>query len=142
MHAEDRNIALSLLCANECSAAMREIAAGEVDWEYVFQLARRHSIVPLVYVQLQHMPQISYRRRVLTNSKQHLHRKLSTQQRVLTAELCRCIDLFRSEGIDGDSRTKVQYSLSSRTATSLCVVSSISTSSSIKSDVLKHARSS
>ena len=70
-------------------------SAGEVDWEYVFQLARRHSIVPLVYLQLrEHAPQ-----QVLNKFKKHYFEN-SARNTLLTAELCRLINLFRDEGIE------------------------------------------
>ena len=68
--------------------------AGEVDWEYLFQLARRHSIVPLVYAQLNVAPP-----EVLAKFKQH-YIENSARNTVLTAELCRLINLFRDEGIE------------------------------------------
>ena len=69
-------------------------SAGDVDWEYLFQLARRHSIVPLVYVQLDLVPP-----EVLAKFKQH-YIENSARNTVLTAELCRLINLFRAEGIE------------------------------------------
>jgi hypothetical protein len=69
---------------------------GEVDWEYLFQLARRHSIVPLVYVQLDHALVPS---EVLAKFKQH-YIENSARNTLLTAELCRLINLFRDAGID------------------------------------------
>lgn len=68
--------------------------AGDVDWEYLFQLARRHSIVPLVYTQLDIGPP-----EVLAKFKQH-YIENSARNTVLTAELCRLINLFRDEGIE------------------------------------------
>src|ERR1041385_3720901 len=68
--------------------------AGDVDWEYLFQLARRHSIVPLVYAQLDVAPP-----EVLAKFKQH-YIENSARNTVLTAELCRLINLFRDEGIE------------------------------------------
>src|ERR1043166_5355144 len=68
--------------------------AGEVDWEYLFQLARRHSIVPLVYAQLNVAPPD-----VLAKFKQH-YLENSARNTVLTSELCRLINLFRDEGIE------------------------------------------
>ncbi|HEY0722882.1 MAG TPA: hypothetical protein VGD41_02575, partial [Pyrinomonadaceae bacterium] len=47
-----------LLCCARTAASeqiaerVREIAGTEIDWEYLFLLARRHSVVPLVYRQL------------------------------------------------------------------------------------------
>jgi hypothetical protein len=69
-------------------------STGEVDWEYLFQLARRHSIVPLVYVQLDVVPP-----EVLAKFKQH-YIENSARNTVLTAELCRLINLFRDAGIE------------------------------------------
>jgi len=71
--------------------------AGDIDWEYLFQLARRHSIVPLVYVQLDHGPP-----EVLAKFKQH-YIENSARNTVLAAELCRLINLFSDAGIDAIS---------------------------------------
>lgn len=100
MHAEDRPIALLLCCARTTAAPqLREIAASEVDWEYLFQLARRHSIVPLVYVQLQQHASDLIPAHVLSKLKKHYFEN-SARNTLLTAELCRLIKLFRDEGID------------------------------------------
>jgi hypothetical protein len=73
--------------------------AGDVDWEYLFQLARRHSVVPLVYVQLErHGPDL-VPPQVLTKFKRH-YIENSARNTILTAELCRLINLFRDKGID------------------------------------------
>jgi hypothetical protein len=71
-------------------------AAGEVDWEYLFQLARRHSIVPLVYFQLDHALVPS---EVLSKFKQQ-YIENSARNTVLTAELCRIVNLFNEAGIE------------------------------------------
>ena len=68
--------------------------AGDVDWECLFQLARRHSIVPLVYVQLDLAPP-----EVLAKFKQH-YIENAARNTILTAELCRLINLFRDQGIE------------------------------------------
>src|SRR6476469_7955692 len=70
--------------------------AGKVDWDYLFQLARRHSIVPLVYFQLDHALVPS---EVLSKFKQQ-YIENSARNTVLTAELCRLINLFRDAGIE------------------------------------------
>ena len=67
---------------------------GEVDWEYLFQLARRHSIVALVHDQFDLAPP-----EVLAKFKHH-YIENSARNTVLTAELCRLINLFRNEGIE------------------------------------------
>ncbi|MEN3329868.1 MAG: hypothetical protein V7638_4675 [Acidobacteriota bacterium] len=74
-------------------------SAGDVDWEYVFQLARRHSIVPLVYVQLQQHASDHIPPQFLSKLKKHYFEN-SARNTLLTAELCRLIKLFRDEGIE------------------------------------------
>src|SRR5215216_375645 len=100
-----RGSAKFLLCCARTNAApnvvvrLRELAAAEVDWEYVFQLARRHSIVPLVYVQLQRHASDLIPAQVLFKLKQHYFEN-SARNTLLTAELCRLIKLFRDAGIE------------------------------------------
>ncbi|HJT29073.1 MAG TPA: nucleotidyltransferase family protein [Pyrinomonadaceae bacterium] len=74
-------------------------SAGEIDWEYVFQLARRHSIIPLVYVQLQQHASDLVPPHVLSKLKKHYFEN-SARNTLLTAELCRLINLFSQEGIE------------------------------------------
>ena len=73
--------------------------AGDVDWEYLFQLARRHSVVPLVYVQLQQHASDLVPQQFLNKLKKHYFEN-SARNTLLTAELCRLINLFRDEGIE------------------------------------------
>ena len=40
-------------CAQEVAERLRTLAAQSIDWSYLFQLARRHAILPLVFRQLQ-----------------------------------------------------------------------------------------
>ncbi|HSL52789.1 MAG TPA: nucleotidyltransferase family protein, partial [Pyrinomonadaceae bacterium] len=74
-------------------------AEGDVDWNYLFQLARRHSIVPLVYVQLERHAADVVPEHVLAKFKQHYFEN-SARNTLLTAELCRLINLFSDEGIE------------------------------------------
>src|SRR6185295_1241913 len=83
----------------EVVARLREVAAGEVDWEYLFLLARRHSIMPLVYVQLERHAGDLVPHDILAKFKQHYMENLA-RNTILTAELCRLINLFRDEGIE------------------------------------------
>jgi hypothetical protein len=73
--------------------------AGEVDWEYLFQLARRHSIVPLVYVHLERHAAELVPANVLAKFKKH-YLENSARNTILAAELCRLINSFRDEGIE------------------------------------------
>ena len=74
---------------------IRTLIQTPIDWNYFFLLARRHAVIPLVYNQLkQHVPPEDlqqFRKHSLENSARNL---------VLTAELCRLIQLFASEGIE------------------------------------------
>ena len=71
--------------------------AGEIDWEFLFLLARRHSVVPLVYVQLERSDLVPPP--ILAKFKQH-YLENSARNTVLTAELCRLIKRFADSGID------------------------------------------
>lgn len=72
---------------------------GEVDWEYLFQLARRHSIVPLVYVQLEKHASDLVPQQFLNKLKKHYFEN-SARNTLLTAELCCLINSLRDEGIE------------------------------------------
>lgn len=79
-----------------CSA---RTSAGEIDWEFFFLLARRHSVVPLVYVQLERSASNLVPPPILTKFKQH-YLENSARNTVLTNELCRLITKFADAGID------------------------------------------
>jgi hypothetical protein len=80
-------------------ARLRELAASEVDWEYLFQLARRHSVVPLLYLQLERYASDLVPREKLSQLKKH-YLENSARNTILTAELCRLITLFADSGIE------------------------------------------
>ena len=80
-------------------ARLRELAAKNIDWEYLFLLARRHAVVPLLYLQLnQHASDLAPNEQ-LQKLKQH-YLENSARNTVLTAELCRLIGLFADSGIE------------------------------------------
>ena len=85
--------------AAELLLSCARTSAGDVDWEYLFQLARRHSIVPLVYVQLQQHASDLVPQPFLNKLKKHYFEN-SARNTLLTAELCRLIKLFSQEGIE------------------------------------------
>ena len=74
-------------------------SAGEIDWEFLFLLARRHSVVPLVYSQLERSAPDLVPSPILARFKQHYVENLA-RNTVLTAELCRLITKFADSGID------------------------------------------
>ena len=71
----------------------------EVDWEYLFLLARRHSVVPLLYLQLEQHASDLVPAEKLSQLKKH-YLENSARNTILTAELCRLITLFADSGIE------------------------------------------
>src|SRR5215211_7078494 len=95
---------LLLCCArttasDQVVARLREIAATRVDWEYLFLLARRHAVVPLLYVQLERHASDLVPPENLRKLKQH-YVENSARNAVLTAELCRLVTLLGDAGIE------------------------------------------
>jgi len=91
---------LLLCCARTRPAAgLRELAASEVDWEYLFLLARRHAVVPLMYLQLDRHANDLVPSEVLHKLKKN-YLENSARNTILTAELCRLINLFAASGIE------------------------------------------
>ena len=95
---------LLLLCARTTAAPhvvehLRELAATESNWEYLFLLARRHAVVPLLYVQLEQHAKDLVPSDFLRNLKKH-YLENAARNTVLTAELCRLLALFADAGIE------------------------------------------
>jgi Uncharacterised nucleotidyltransferase len=94
---EDAQKELLLCCARTKASPdrIRSLIQPQIDWNYFFLLARRHAVVPLVYRQLKdHVPPENlqqFRKHSLENSARNL---------VLTAELCRLINLLADAGIE------------------------------------------
>jgi hypothetical protein len=80
-------------------ARLRELAAQDADWEYLFLLARRHAVVPLLYLQLHQHASDLVPEDQLHKLKQH-YLENSARNTLLTAELCRLIGLFAESGIE------------------------------------------
>ena len=95
---------LLLCCARttvapQLVARLRELAATDVDWEHLFLLARRHAVVPLLYVQLERHASDVVPHEFLRKLKQQ-YLENSARNTVLTAELCRLIGLFADAGVE------------------------------------------
>ena len=87
---------LLLYCARTKPAPrIREVALENIDWDYLFVLARRHAVVPLVYCQLKNLVPPEH----LQTFKQN-YQENSARNIVLTAELCRLLQLFADSGIE------------------------------------------
>ena len=95
---------IALLCADErrltCCVAAARARGDEIDWEYLFLLARRHSIVPLALPSTR-ATRIGSRTADTSSAKLKKHYlENSARNTVLTAELCRLITCFADAGIE------------------------------------------
>jgi hypothetical protein len=91
---------LLLSCARTTAGArLRELAATEIDWEYLFRIARRHSVLPLVYLQLERHASDLVPAEHLRKLKQH-YLENSARNTLLIAELTRIVTLFNAAGIE------------------------------------------
>lgn len=100
----DRERDLLLCCARteasaEIAERIRALAAAGVDWDYLALLARRHSIVPLLYRQLERHASQLVPREVFTNLKLQ-YQENSARNVILTNELCHLTSLLREHGIE------------------------------------------
>lgn len=95
---------LLLCCARteasqELGAKIRALAASDVDWDYLALLARRHSIIPLLYRQLErHASELAPSAHLAKLRLQY--QENSARNTILTAELCHLIELLAKEGVD------------------------------------------
>jgi hypothetical protein len=97
---------LVLLCARtkvdaETSARIKAITSSpdEVDWDYVYRLARRHSVLPLIYSQLNTTAAANVPLDQLARLKQNYQDNVA-RNLLLTAELCRILQTFEAAGIE------------------------------------------
>jgi hypothetical protein len=99
-------VELVLLCARtkvdaEKTARIKTITSSpnEVDWDYVYQLARRHSVLPLIYSQLSATATANVPPDQLVRLKQEYQNNVA-RNLLLTAELCRVLKMFEAAGIE------------------------------------------
>ena len=95
---------LLLCCARTSARApiterLRGLLSADIDWNYFLKLARRHSLVPLAYVQLDRSASDLVPPDVLRRLKRE-YRENAARNIVLTAELSRLINLFAASGIE------------------------------------------
>ena len=94
-----------LLCCARTDAApdvagrIRELARSRIDWEWLTLLARRHAVVPLLYLQIERHASDLVPDETLRELKRH-YRENHARNTLLTSELCRLITLFANSGID------------------------------------------
>src|ERR1044072_4273697 len=95
---------LLLCCARtnaspELVTTIRELAAADVDWNYLLLLARRHSINPLLYRQLARQESELVPSAVLQQLKLHNHQN-SALNTILTNDFFKLIYLFNQHYIE------------------------------------------
>jgi len=97
---------LVVLCARtkvdeETSARIKAITRSpdEVDWDYVYQFARSHSVLPLVYSQLSTTAGANVPPDQLARLKENYQDNVA-RNLLLTAELCRILQTFAAAGIE------------------------------------------
>ncbi len=97
---------LVLLCSQtkvdaETSARVKAITSfpNKVDWDYVYQLARRHSVLPLIYSQLSTAAPANVPPDQLARLKEDYQNNVA-RNLLLTAELCQILQTFEAAGIE------------------------------------------
>jgi len=86
-------------CDTEVANRLRVLAGASIDWDYLFHLARRHSILPLIYRQLQtHASDLVPDDR-LVQLKQSYQENVA-RNLVLTSELMTLLRTFGDAGIE------------------------------------------
>lgn len=96
---------LLLCCARtkastQVAARLRELAAAvDLEWQYLLQLARRHALIPLLYLNLAREGADSIPRSNLAKLKRQYQENYA-RNIILTDELCCLIGIFKQAGID------------------------------------------
>lgn len=95
---------LLLLCARGVTGGVadesraRELASTAIDWDYLFRLAERHAVLPLLYRGLEaHAGGAAPR--VFAERLRERCRENATRNMLLAGELARVVRLFESEGV-------------------------------------------
>src|SRR5258705_8905858 len=78
---------------------LRTLARVVSDWEYLFLLARRHAVVPLLYIQLRQHASDLVPGEFLVQLRQR-YQENAARNLVFTAGLCRLIDLFAKARVE------------------------------------------
>lgn len=94
---------LLLLCSrvkvsDDAARRIKTLAAEAIDWDYIFQLAQRHAVLPLLHRQLNacapdSLPR-AFRQKLATRFRENATRNI-----LLTAELLKIVKLFEDEGV-------------------------------------------
>jgi hypothetical protein len=82
----------------ERAATIREVLQNGIDWEYLFRVAERHGLAPLLYYQLNTICPESVPGAILNRLKTRFQANLA-HNLFLTAELLKLLSLFENHGI-------------------------------------------
>jgi len=86
-------------CDTEVASRLRVLAGTSIDWDYLFRLAQRHSVLPLIYRQLQtHASDLVPKDRLI-QFKQSYQENVA-RNLVLTSELMTLLRTFANAGIE------------------------------------------
>jgi hypothetical protein len=86
-------------CDTEVANRLRVLAGASIDWDYLFRLAQRHSVLPLVYRQLQTHGSDLVPKDHLVQFKQSYQENVA-RNLVLTSELMTLVRTFANAGIE------------------------------------------
>jgi len=86
-------------CDTEVANRLRVLAGASIDWDYLFRLAQRHSVLPLVYQQLKRHASDLVPVDHLVQFKQSYQENVA-RNLVLTSELMTLLRTFANAGIE------------------------------------------
>jgi hypothetical protein len=78
---------------------LSSLAASQIDWNYLLLIAQRHAVLPLVYYHLGRHPLRLIPAEIYAKLRD-AYQQNAARNAVLTAELCRLVELLRSSGIE------------------------------------------
>lgn len=96
--------ALVVLCsrvdtAEQTRHEIQSLLEQNLDWDYIFLFARRHSTLPLVYKQLRSIAPDAVPPRQLARLKSY-YQENAARNLFLTGELCRLLKFLESQGVE------------------------------------------
>lgn len=81
------------------SAQIKALLREQIDWDYLYNFARRHSVLPLVYLNLNTVASDQVPEEELGRLKKYYQENVG-RNLYLTNELCRILNAFADEGIE------------------------------------------
>ena len=85
--------------SQQVTSRLRNLTSNELDWEYLFRLARRHAVVSLVFNRLQSSCADLVPPNHLSKFRQYFQEN-AARNVLLTAELCRLIKTLSDHGLE------------------------------------------